>query len=604
MNNIPRICPMIITATMLCACGAGSIDSSSAIASLSSASSTSSSAATSSSTGSGVTSLIVAINAGGNTPANYDGIDYQADKYAKGGTTNSTGDSISGADGALFNSERYGAYTYEIPVSSGTYSVRLHFAEIYHESSGQRIIDAEVEGGSQVDGVDLYQIAGHDTPYSVDLDGIAVTDGKLSIEIAASKGDGTLAGFAVFSSDGALVIPERPDSFAKTVENTGIGCAVADLPDADALAQNSKFPDPFLKLDGTRLTKKSEWLCKRQEIHKQAEKYIYGEKPPKPDVLTGTVTNSKVSVHVEHNGKKIDFSADIVLPSTGQAPYPAIINLGQKGGFGGITLGESRILSQGVAVIYYNHYELGVEGPVEASRGLANPGKFYDLYGGFHSAGLLMSWAWGASRILDVLEQAGSDIIDMSGIGVTGCSRNGKGAFTVGVFDERIALTIPHETSTGGVPALRIVDVLNTERTDHNYYGLNWLSNNFEPFVLNANQLPIDTHSLVAMVAPRGLLVLDNPHQKQFSAPAGHTAAVAGLEVYKALGVADNLSYHSNVSDTAHCSYKNEYTTLLNQNIAKFLKHEDADTGTITVGSGGSGNISQWVDWTAPTLAE
>jgi len=58
-------------------------------------------------------------------------------------------------------------------------------------------------------------------------------------------------------------------------------------------------------------------------------------------------------------------------------------------------------------------------------------------------------------------------------------SRNGKGAFAIGLFDERIALTIPQETSTGGVPAYRIVDVLNTERTDHNYYGLNWLSNNF-----------------------------------------------------------------------------------------------------------------------------
>lgn len=243
----------------------------------------------------------------------------------------------------------------------------------------------------------------------------------------------------------------------------------------------------------------------------------------------------------------------------------------------------------------------------EQSRGKPNPGKFYDLYGGDHSAGLLMAWAWGAGRILDVIQQSGGDIIDPTGIGVTGCSRNGKGAFAIGVFDDRIALTIPHETSTAGVLAYRIVDVLGKERTDHNDYGLNWLSDNFEPFVFkgnvsNAVKLPIDTHALIGMIAPRGLLVLDNPHQAQMGAPAGHMATVAGAEVYKALGVGENMNYHSSVAATPHCSYKEEYTDLLVRSIAKFLKHEGEAPGEILVGSGGSLKISDWVDWEAPTL--
>ena len=121
-------------------------------------------------------------------------------------------------------------------------------------------------------------------------------------------------------------------------------------------------------------------------------------------------------------------------------------------------------------------------------------------------------------------------MFDVSGIGVTGCSRWGKGAFTIGVFDDRIALTIPQEPSTGGDPALRIMDKLpGAERTDYNYNGLNWLSDNFAPFVFanntsNAVKLPIDTHALIGMIAPRGLLVLENPHQTQMGAPAGHMA--------------------------------------------------------------------------------
>jgi hypothetical protein len=106
------------------------------------------------------------------------------------------------------------------------------------------------------------------------------------------------------------------------------------------------------------------------------------------------------------------------------------------------------------------------------------------------------------------------------------------------------------------------------------------------------------------MVAPRGLLVLENPHQTQMSAPAGHLATAAGAEVFKALGFANHVSYHSDVKDTAHCSYKTEYTDLLTRNISKFLKHEDAKTGDFVVGQGGDGKLADWKEWPTPTLAD
>jgi glucuronyl esterase-like protein len=399
---------------------------------------------------------------------------------------------------------------------------------------------------------------------------------------------------------------ERPvPAYAAAVENTGADCTLPELADAAQLAEHAELPDPFEKLAGTRLTKRSEWRCRRQEIRAQAEKYIYGQKPPKPEHVSGSVSNDAVSVDVEHAGKRIHFSAEIVLPPQGSGPFPVMINLGKRSGFGGIRLGESFILEQGVAIIFYNHNELGTEGKPEASRGLPNPGLFYDVYGGKHSAGLLMAWAWGASRIIDVLQQSGGSIIDASRIGVTGCSRNGKGAFTVGAFDERIALTIPQETSTGGLPAYRIVDVTNgAERTNWNFYGLNWLSNDFQPFVEHATRLPIDSHEVVALLAPRGLLVLDNPHIPQFAAVAAHTAVLAGAEVYAALGAPENISYISDVADEKHCAVgKPEYTEALVQNIAKFLKHErGATSGVIKASPKATGNPAQWIHWQTPTL--
>lgn len=415
----------------------------------------------------------------------------------------------------------------------------------------------------------------------------------------------TTPGSATRDAAAKVAAPEASGPGPAAVENTGANCAVPELPDPTSLRESETLPDPFVKLDGTRLTERSEWRCRRQEILRQAEKYIYGEKPPRPEKVTGSVTRERVAVDVEHAGKSVHFSAEIALPAGGQGPFPAIINLGTRGGFGGLRLGESFILEQGVAIIFYNHNELGKEGKPEASRGLPNPGLFYDLYGSEHSAGLLMAWAWGASRLIDVLQEAGGDIIDAARIGVTGCSRNGKGAFTVGAFDERIALTIPQETSTGGVPAYRIVDATDgNERTNHNFFGLNWLSNDFRPFVEHAARLPIDSHEIVALVAPRGLLVLDNPHILQFAAAAAHTAVLAGAEVYQALGASERLAYISDVANEKHCAAgKPEYSDVLIQSIGAFLKRDRVVSGPLMKPSPqATGDVARWVRWRAPQL--
>ena len=56
------------------------------------------------------------------------------------------------------------------------------------------------------------------------------------------------------------------------------------------------------------------------------------------------------------------------------------------------------------------------------------------------------------------------------------------------------------------------------------------------------------------MVAPRGLFVMENPHIDWLGARSGSVAALAGAEVYKALGAGDNITYWSDVQDGTHCA--------------------------------------------------
>src|SRR5689334_24176453 len=87
-------------------------------------------------------------------------------------------------------------------------------------------------------------------------------------------------------------------ALAAGVEDEGAGCAVPALPDAGSLPTNAKLPDPFKRLDGTRITTTADWTCRREEIKKLSEKFVYGEKPGKPQTVSGTVSSTNITVNV------------------------------------------------------------------------------------------------------------------------------------------------------------------------------------------------------------------------------------------------------------------------------------------------------------------
>src|SRR6185295_6330678 len=53
------------------------------------------------------------------------------------------------------------------------------------------------------------------------------------------------------------------------VEDDGASCVVGTVPGSGTAI--AKLPDPFKKIDGTIITLKSDWRCRREEIKKMAE---------------------------------------------------------------------------------------------------------------------------------------------------------------------------------------------------------------------------------------------------------------------------------------------------------------------------------------------
>jgi hypothetical protein len=384
-------------------------------------------------------------------------------------------------------------------------------------------------------------------------------------------------------------------------EDDGTDCTIGTLPDSGSLSAITLLPNPFKKLDGTAVATKADWRCRREEIRKQGEKYAYGTKPPPPMTVSGTVSNTSIMVSVTDGGKTATFSATITLPASGSPPYPAII------GYGGVAPLDTSVLdAEGVAQITYNPLSVGAEGGGHSAN---QTGAFYSLYTGGSKTGLLIAWGWGVSRIIDVIEKSGSTIIKPDAIGVTGCSRYGKGAFIAGAFDQRVALTMPIESGTAGVPIWR--GIAKADKGENGnpsqslasaYSEQPWFADAFNAFTNAATKTPLDTHEVVGMIAPRGLFIMDNPHIGELSPKYGHVAAIAGAEIYKSLGAGDNISYISDVQSGTHCGARPEWKMPLQDNVRKFLKGTGNAPGVIKAPAAYTGNLSDWRDWTTPTL--
>lgn len=143
-----------------------------------------------------------AVNVGG-AATSLGGVQYNADRFSTGGTPNTTTDPVTGVtEDTLYQSERYGSFTYQIPVTNSTYSVKLHFSEMYHTTAGARLFSVSVEGQPVLQNVDLFEEVGHDTAYEFVVPQVMVADKTLTIQLTTEVDNATLSGIAIYSNAG------------------------------------------------------------------------------------------------------------------------------------------------------------------------------------------------------------------------------------------------------------------------------------------------------------------------------------------------------------------------------------------------------------------
>ncbi len=158
--------------------------------------------------------VITRVSCGGTSQMLSGGRVFEADTFFTGGKifTNPSIADIAGTDDDLLylkersTSDDAGSFTYNIPVSPGAYTVRLHFAEIYFGATdggpggaGNRVFSVAIEQQPALTDYDIYQEAGAMTAVVKTFEAI-VTDGTLTLDFTASINQPSVSAIEVLKS--------------------------------------------------------------------------------------------------------------------------------------------------------------------------------------------------------------------------------------------------------------------------------------------------------------------------------------------------------------------------------------------------------------------
>jgi hypothetical protein len=333
-----------------------------------------------------------------------------------------------------------------------------------------------------------------------------------------------------------------------------------------------KLPDPLTLKNGKKVATPDEWWkVRRPEIVEDFDREVYGRVPKDVPKVKWEVTATEkqtvgdVPVVTKRLVGRVDNSAypavtvDIQLtlttPAEAKGPVPVIMEFGfafppgkgpkgptQKGG----PSWQQQVLAKGwgYAIIAPNSIQAdtgGMIGKDGVYRGLntgiiglcnkGQPRKPDDW-------GALRAWAWGASRALDYFET--DPAVDAKRVGIEGLSRYGKAAIVAMAYDERFAIGFIGSSGQGGVKLHRrnFGELVENVASSGEYH---WMAGNYLKYAgpLTWDDLPVDSHELVALCAPRPVFISVGSEKVEggwVDAKGMFLAGVGAGPVYELLG--------------------------------------------------------------------
>jgi hypothetical protein len=370
----------------------------------------------------------------------------------------------------------------------------------------------------------------------------------------------------------------------------------ADFPAPDALPLSTKLPDSLVMRDGTRVTTREQWLTQRApELRELFAHYMYGAKPqPVRPVEGKIIREDKEAIGGKATLREVEVNCGlssgpvhllIVIPNARTKPVACFLGMNFYGNHH--LLDDPKIqLPRGW--VPGKSADTGAHRAAEADRGKQKEAWAIEqsvdrgyAFASFFSGDVvpddntlaetvlmkfsessaerdvrgpsdtatIMAWAWGFSQMLSYIEGNAPEI-DGKRVAVVGHSRNGKTALLAAAFDERIALAIPSQAGCGGTAPNRVAPGLAAPQANGrpsvetvpviNKAFPHWFSGMFKEFNGAPARLPFDQHELIALCAPRPVL-LSNATEDQWANPPGQFEMLRAADPVYRLVAGDGL---------------------------------------------------------------
>lgn len=318
------------------------------------------------------------------------------------------------------------------------------------------------------------------------------------------------------------------------------------------------LPELMAMKDGSRITTRGQWEARRKEVAADFEREVYGKIPEGvPGVVWSVASESEgtaagVATVTRVLEGKVDNSAypsvsvtiraSVTVPKERKGPVPTVILFGF--GFGG-PRGENPWTDQAIAAGFgyaviqpgsiqpdNNRFDTGIIGLTKKGRP-----RLPDEWGA------LRAWQWGTSRLIDAFESHADWGVDAKRVGIAGLSRYGKAAVVTQAFDQRVAFGFIGSSGQGGTKLHRHLFGEAVENLAGGLYY--WMAGNYikygasEP-EMTAADLPVDSHQLVALCAPRPVFISHGVPEKGdanwIDARGSWMSAILAGQVYRLYG--------------------------------------------------------------------
>jgi len=318
-------------------------------------------------------------------------------------------------------------------------------------------------------------------------------------------------------------------------------------PDFAAMPSQPFLPDPLVATAGgtnRRIETLAEWEEQRRWIRAQFEQWVIGRMPPAPDNLRVAASSERRDGAVTIRDVRLEFgpghrailNLQLMIPD-GPGPLPVFLtnHSARRSPW------AHTAVSRGYIACYYHATDPFYGDPDDSDT-------FIEAYPDYDFS-CLARWAWAAARAVDYLHTLPE--VAKAQIGIAGHSRNGKQALLAAAFDDRIGAAIgssglqgealPHRYTSDAFVNESIQMV--TEVYPH------WFHPRLRFFAGREHKLPVDQNMLMALVAPRGLMLytsFEESNSNVFALEQGYRSA---LEVYRLLRREENFRLHLRVGD-------------------------------------------------------